>query len=328
MSEVTAETFVPIQKFILAGLQQQIKREFDYPDLLISLQETPVNTFEYVRPSTRWKSVYMTLIPEALSIGTSKEGKSLAGSIRAHALANRGRKSLTSPNSEGETARLALSIKEVPCSFRFRFVFSTTDLDDLFQFFTTWAFAQQYNRLDFNLMYLGQLYTISPELSTDLDIPKKPDSRSENAGNLKWEGQIQMGSYLVNDDVRDTYIAQTIREADLRREVENTNTGGTSREYVSVPTIPAVPTLLGTAGDELARLTIIAPSDNGSPIIRYIVQWKSGTEGYESSRQLLTPLLIPTITGLTRGVEYTFRVRAENALGFSEWSDEGAVTPV
>ena len=58
--------------------------------------------------------------------------------------------------------------------------------------------------------------------------------------------------------------------------------------------------------------------DGGSPIEGYRVQWKSGSEEYDPSRQAeVTDLtnLSYTISDLTSGVEYTVQVLAYNTNG-------------
>ena len=61
-----------------------------------------------------------------------------------------------------------------------------------------------------------------------------------------------------------------------------------------------------------------------NPIVQYQVQWKSGTEDWDAtSRQAVTelpPARSHTITGLTKGTEYTVRVRALSSVDDGAWS--------
>ena len=59
----------------------------------------------------------------------------------------------------------------------------------------------------------------------------------------------------------------------------------------------------------------------------YKVQWKSGSEKYDSSRQATPTSASHTITGLTNDTEYTLRVAAVNNTGDGAWSDEAGATP-
>ena len=60
----------------------------------------------------------------------------------------------------------------------------------------------------------------------------------------------------------------------------------------------------------------------------YTVQWRSGTEDYADARQQTVSMSPATLSGLTNGVAYTVRVRASNAGGDGEWSEEVAGTPL
>ena len=63
---------------------------------------------------------------------------------------------------------------------------------------------------------------------------------------------------------------------------------------------------------------------DGPEIDAYTVQWKSGDQDYDTTRQaIVTTLenLSYTITGLTTGAEYTVRVAAVNKLGTSDFID-------
>ena len=54
----------------------------------------------------------------------------------------------------------------------------------------------------------------------------------------------------------------------------------------------------------------------------YTVQWKSGSERYSESRQRVGASSPFPLDHLTYGVTYTLRVRASNAEGHSDWSEE------
>ena len=69
-----------------------------------------------------------------------------------------------------------------------------------------------------------------------------------------------------------------------------------------------------------------APLRSSSPSINaYVVQWKSGNQDYDTSRQaIVTTLddLSHTITGLTSGAEYTVRVAAVNQSDITDFDDD------
>ena len=69
--------------------------------------------------------------------------------------------------------------------------------------------------------------------------------------------------------------------------------------------------------------------DGGSNITEYQVQWKSGAQSFDSSRQMAGLTGTNTrIENLINGTEYDVRVRAMNSAGWGEWSDIDSGTPV
>ena len=69
--------------------------------------------------------------------------------------------------------------------------------------------------------------------------------------------------------------------------------------------------------------------DGGSNITEYQVQWKSGAQSFDSSRQQAGLTATNTrIENLINGTEYDVRVRARNSAGWGEWSDIDSRAPV
>ena len=103
-----------------------------------------------------------------------------------------------------------------------------------------------------------------------------------------------------------------------------TNAAGTSTSPTSnaiIPaSIPGAPTAVtATRGDESAVVTFTAPADNGgSPITSYILTVIETGETFTASSAPIT------VTGLTNGSNYTFSVRAINAVGRSDSSTASA----
>ena len=96
--------------------------------------------------------------------------------------------------------------------------------------------------------------------------------------------------------------------------------------------VPEAPGNLAVTATDEGEMTVswTAPDyDGGSPIEGYKVQWKSGSQEYDPSRQAdVTDLagLSHTIPGLTDGVEYTVRVLAYNTNGDGAASVEKMAT--
>ena len=96
-------------------------------------------------------------------------------------------------------------------------------------------------------------------------------------------------------------------------------------------TTPGAPTISAvTAGDGTLTVSWTAPPyDGGSAISGYRVQWKSGSDQFESTRERVvgaTPLAY-VITGLTNGTEYEVRVAATNINGDGSPSAVSSGTP-
>ena len=86
----------------------------------------------------------------------------------------------------------------------------------------------------------------------------------------------------------------------------------------TVPTVPR--SLQAVPGNGSVRLTWAAPTSNGgSPITDYVVQvghagvWRTINDGVRATTGY-------TVTGLSSGVTYRFRVAARNGAGMSSYS--------
>ena len=158
--------------------------------------------------------------------------------------------------------------------------------------------------------------------------------------------------YLVYDNVSDTYVVPqntTIPNSDADT-TSFTITGLTNGVEYSI-VIKAVNTV-GAPDDDPGDYTPMAgppgkPSvtvqsrvaalyvswtledDGGSNITEYQVQWKSGAQSFDSSRQQAGLTGTNTrIENLINGTEYDVQVRAMNSAGWGEWSDIDSGTPV
>ncbi len=96
--------------------------------------------------------------------------------------------------------------------------------------------------------------------------------------------------------------------------------------YLPLPSAPDPPAAVAISGDGVGELTVEweAPGDDGgSAISGYTVQWKSGAESFDSSREgtAAATARSQTIPNLTNDTEYTLRVQATNANGGSDWAE-------
>ncbi|MCC7197658.1 fibronectin type III domain-containing protein [Candidatus Peregrinibacteria bacterium] len=94
----------------------------------------------------------------------------------------------------------------------------------------------------------------------------------------------------------------------------------------------AVSNLAATPGDSSATLTWSAPLTNGNPLTSYEVHYSN--DGFVSDDQTcITPECTDStaganVSGLTNGIEYSFRIYAYNAFGAGGVSNTATATPV
>ncbi len=113
---------------------------------------------------------------------------------------------------------------------------------------------------------------------------------------------------------------------------------GDSAPGVSAPvtprTLPSIPgTPAGAPADGRVALTWTPPlSDGGAPVTAYVVQYRRTSSPtwltFTGGAQAQSASTSATVTGLTNGLPYTFRVAATNAAGTTEYTAASArVTP-
>lgn len=115
--------------------------------------------------------------------------------------------------------------------------------------------------------------------------------------------------------------------------VAATNRGGTGPVSpvgaVTPRTLAAAPTITtATAGGQQVALAWTVPANNGSPIVRYVVDFSSDGGGSWTRREgNASPSAV--ITGLANGTSYVFRVAAVNAENVGAFSAQtGQITPL
>jgi uncharacterized repeat protein (TIGR02543 family) len=107
-----------------------------------------------------------------------------------------------------------------------------------------------------------------------------------------------------------------------------TNAAGTSTSAPSNAVMPAskpgAPTaVIATRGDETATVAFTAPADNGgSPITSYTLTVLETGQTFTGTGSPIT------VTGLTNGSSYTFKVTATNAVGVSDSSTASAAVKI
>ncbi len=112
-------------------------------------------------------------------------------------------------------------------------------------------------------------------------------------------------------------------------EIRATNPQGTTAsDEVSTATKPDAPVIRATAGAQSGGnwpivVNWAAPNNNGADITRYEYSHKEGSGAWSAPSNIGT-VLSYTQTNANAGVTYTFRVRAVNSVGTSDWSNEAS----
>ena len=94
-------------------------------------------------------------------------------------------------------------------------------------------------------------------------------------------------------------------------------------------TAPAAPTgLAATAGNTQATLSWTAASNGGSAITDYLIEYSTDNSTWSTFADGTSTATSATVTGLTNGTLYYFRVSAINAVNTSAASSTASTTPV
>lgn len=128
-------------------------------------------------------------------------------------------------------------------------------------------------------------------------------------------GTVTVSGGAVTVKPRSKYIGSmvvTYRVNDVLADPTREVTGTFTVTVRGRPDTPAAPTIV-SVGNGRANLSWTAPANNGASIDQYRVSWSGGSQICTSTSC--------TITGLTNGRDYSFRVEAHNEVG---WSDPSA----
>ena len=202
----------------------------------------------------------------------------------------------------------------------------------------------------------------SDPATATIDVPDNISLSMATVGNrqvtLTWSTPNNNGSailryqYWVYDNVTETFVVPentTIPNSDADTTsftitgltngvtytvvIKAVNTVGSPDDdpgtYTPMAGPPGMPSV--TVQSRVAALYVswTLDDDGGSNITEYEIQWKSGAQSFDSSRQQAGLTGTNTrIENLINGTEYDVRVRAMNSAGWGEWSDIDSGTPV
>jgi hypothetical protein len=108
---------------------------------------------------------------------------------------------------------------------------------------------------------------------------------------------------------------------------DGTATASTSATPAGSPDAPTA--VWGAGGNTEVRVTWTAPASNGAAITDYVVQYSSDSGlTWSTFSDGTSTTASATVTGLTNGTSYTFKVSATNSIGTGSYSTaSSAVTP-
>jgi hypothetical protein len=149
-------------------------------------------------------------------------------------------------------------------------------------------------------------------------IAASVENLGESAAGLDWDEQ---GNVTVSPGptfIGVVSVVYTVQDATKEkvREVQG-------RYLLTVRDVPSkVDVPAATPGDLQATVTWNTPATNGEPITGYTVTWTPAQGAGGGTAELPGSAASHTVTGLTNGTDYRFRVVAHNVLGASTISDQ------
>ena len=155
--------------------------------------------------------------------------------------------------------------------------------------------------------------------------------------------------WIANDGSSDSDIADATASAytlvagdagkTIKVKVTFTDDGGNEETLTSAPTaavtatVPGAPGSLSVSVNDTGKLDVSwspPESNGGSAVTGYRVQWKEAADSWDTPADVSEATATGTshtVTGLTDGVEYTFRVFAVNSAGDSSASEDESGIP-
>ena len=167
-----------------------------------------------------------------------------------------------------------------------------------------------------------------------------PDGTTNASYSYQWTANDGTSDSDIANATSSTYTLVAVDAGKtIKVKVTFTDDAGNEETLTSVATaavaaaVPGDPGILSVSVNDTGKLDLSwdAPESNGgSAVTGYRVQWKEAADSWDTPADVSETTVTGTshtVTGLTDGVEYTFRVFAVNTVGDSSASDDASGTP-
>ena len=181
---------------------------------------------------------------------------------------------------------------------------------------------------------VGQTLTASTTGITDTD------GLTNASYSYQWIANDVSSDSVIADATASTYtLADEDAGKTVKVKVTFTDDGGNEETLTSAvtaavaATVPDAPGSLSVSVNDTGKLDVswdTPDSNGGSAVTGYKVQWKEAADSWDTPAEVSETTVTGTshtVTGLTDGMGYTFRVFAVNSAGDSSASDDASGTP-
>ena len=181
---------------------------------------------------------------------------------------------------------------------------------------------------------------VGETLSVDTSGISDADGIANSTPTYQWIANDGTDDTDIQDATGSTYILSAADEGKtVKVRVSFTDDEGNQETRTSAPTaavaatVPGAPGSLSVSVNDTGKLDVSwspPESNGGSAVTGYRVQWKEAADSWDTPADVSEATATGTshtVTGLTDGVEYTFRVFAVNSAGDSSATDDESGIP-
>lgn len=149
--------------------------------------------------------------------------------------------------------------------------------------------------------------------------------------NLQLKSTMRFNAEVTPDSIK-IVLRESVAGDSGRYDITASNSSGTTKSFLNIvvldrPSVPLGPVELFDVTEDSVSLKWLPPTyDGGSPITNYIIQKRETTTANWMDVSSAVARCTMKIMKLTTGLEYQFRIRAENKYGISEHIDSPPVS--